>query len=389
MWRRPHVALPGRRGTGRLRALRVLVVAQQLRRAAPGGIGTYVRGLVAGLVADGGDTGAGVDADAGGLALSLLASRAPRAADPVAHLGPPVLTSPLPAPLLTRAWHAGLLRAPAGFDIVHAASFNAPRCASPLTIAVHDLAWRVVPDTFPDRGRRWHDAALSKAMRRATKLLVPSTVAADQLMSTGAGAAQVEVVDPMYGCDHLPPPDPEAATALLSDLGVTGPYLLSVGTLEPRKNLARLMEAYGRALPSFPEPWPLVVVGPRGWGDSPATGLPDGVLLAGAVPGPVLTALYAGARAVAYVPLHEGFGLPAVEAMSAGAPVVASPMPSTGGAALETDPLDVVSMAGALVEVATDERCRHDLIAAGRARAGRLTWAAAANRHLDLWSRLT
>lgn len=380
---RPGLAVPSGRRTGRLRALRVLVVAQQLRRAAPGGIGTYVRGLVAGL-AD--------DAAAGGAApapvVALLASRPPRGGDSLVGLGPPVLASPLPAPLLTRAWHAGVLGAPTGFDVVHAASFNAPRSAAPLTVAVHDLAWRVVPETFPRRGRRWHEAALDRAIHRATRLLVPSADAAEALVAAGAGAGQVEVVDPMYGCDHLPAPDPTAATEFLARRGVAGPYLLSVGTLEPRKNLGRLVQAYGRARPRLPDPWPLVIVGPKGWGDAIDSAPQAGVVLAGPVPGPVLSALYQATRAVAYVPLHEGYGLPAVEAMAAGAPVVATPMPSTGGAALEVDPLDVDAIAAALVEASTDERCRRQLVIAGEQRARRLTWAAAAARHVELWHRL-
>ena len=168
------------------------------------------------------------------------------------------------------------------------------------------------------------------------------------------------------GCDHLDPPDHEGAAALLARLGVPagGGYLLTVSTLEPRKNLPRLLDAYALALPRLPEPWPLVVVGPAGWG--PALPPRPVVLLAGHVDGGVLSALYGGARLVAYVPLREGWGLPAVEAMRCGMPVVATPMPSTGGAACEVPPADVEAIAEALVAVATDEALRARLVAAGR-----------------------
>jgi alpha-1,3-rhamnosyl/mannosyltransferase len=91
---------------------------------------------------------------------------------------------------------------------------------------------------------------------------------------------------------------------------------------------------------------------------------------------------------VAYVPLLEGYGLPAVEAMRAGVPVVASPMPSTAGAALEVDPLDPGAIAGGLVQAAADESARTALVTAGLARARDLTWEAAARRHTALWAGL-
>jgi len=98
-----------------------------------------------------------------------------------------------------------------------------------------------------------------------------------------------------------------------------------------------------------------------------------------------LTGLYASASLLAYVPLIEGFGLPPVEAMSVGTPVVASPLPSTGGAALEVDPHDTASIAAGLLQVATDEPTRTDLVAKGTARAAELSWTSIARRHRDVW----
>lgn len=354
----------------------MVLVAEQLRRPVPGGIGTYVRGLVKGLV----------DLGADAPAVTLWASRAlGRGPDPVARLGPTV-TSALPSAALVQAWDRGLAGFGGEADVVHAPSLaTPPRRGAPVAVTVHDLAWRRLPHAFPQRGRRWHDAALSRALGRASLFVTPSRGTADDLVAAGAPASRVEIVG--EGSDHLPPPDTHGAQALLTALGVDGPYLLSVSTLEPRKNLHRLVDAYAKARPLLPEPWPLLVVGPTGWGDGgPPRG--EGVVLTGWVEDGVLSALYGGARAVAYVPLLEGFGLPALEAMACGAPVVASPMPSAGDAALEVDPVDIGAVAAALVTAAGDETVRSCLIAAGRARARQLTWAATARTHVELWAGL-
>jgi glycosyltransferase involved in cell wall biosynthesis len=369
-------ALRGRAGC-RLRqgcrSLKVLLVAEQLRRRVPGGIGTYVRGLASGL----GALDAGPD-------VTLWASARRGADDPLTPLGK-VQTSALPGPLLTRAWDAGLAGAPSGFDVVHATSLAVPPArTTPVTVLVHDLAFRHVPEAYPRRGLRWHQAALRRAIDRARVLAAPSDATADDLVDAGAPPERVRVFRDPYGCDHLPPPDAAATTAFLQRLRIDGEYLLTVSTLEPRKNLRRLLAAYRDARPLLPEPWPLVVVGPSGWGE----GLPPetGVVLAGTVPPVVLAGLYGRARLVAYVPLLEGFGLPAVEAMYACAPVVASPMPSTGDAAYEVDPRDADAIADALVQVAGREGVRSQLVTAGVLRSSELTWEAAARRHVELWS---
>lgn len=351
------------------------MVADQLRRPVPGGIGTYVRGLVGGLTAT------------GRVELTLWAGRS-RGPDPLAQLGADhVHASHLPSRLLTRAWDRSWVRPPldAGIDVVHATSLAVPpRAGAPLSVMVHDLAWRHEPSAYPARGRRWHEAALGRAIDRADLLLTPSAASADDLLASGAPSWRVEVVE--QGCDHLPPPDPVATGEFLAQLGL-GPdrgYILTVSTLEPRKNLPRLIQAYSQARDRFDSDLTLLVVGPPGWG--PSIEPSPGVVLAGNITSALLSGLYAQAEVMVSVPLREGFGLPAAEAMRFGVPVVASPMPSTGGAAHEVDPLDIGAIADAMVAVAGDQDLRSQLVAAGHRRCAELTWERSALRHLELWN---
>ena len=356
--------------------MRVLVAVEQLRRGLADGISTYTRGLLLGLSRLGTDRPD----------ISLLASRPPGGPDPLHDFGLPVLASPLPGPLLTRAWDRGLWAAPHGFDLVHSVSQAMPPVrAGRGSLMVHDLAWREVPDTFPPRGRRWHEASLQRAIAAGHLLVVPSTRTADLLVADGVDATRVEVVP--HGCDHLAPVDDAATDRLLARVGITGPFLLTVSTLEPRKNLARLLQAYALARPQLPEPWPLLVVGAKGWGDALSGSVPHGAVLAGSVQGGALTGLYRRARCFAYVPLVEGFGLPPLEAMQECTPVVASPLPSTsaGDAVLEVDPFDVAAIAAGLIKASSDEPARSQLVTAGLDRAAELTWEACARRHVELW----
>jgi len=365
-------------------AISVSLAAEQLRRRVPGGIGTYSRGLLKGL---------GELPAAERPTLRLVASRPSVRPDPLEDLGYPVETSWLPGPLMTRAWDLGLTRTGRGSDIVHSVSLAAPVpfAGTSLVLTVHDVAWRSMPEAYPPRGRRWHEAALRRAGRRAAVVIVPSEATATALLAAGVGITEDRVVVVPEGADHLGQPDDPAAQALLERLCVQGPYLLTVSTLEPRKNLDRLVQAYVLIRPRLPEPWPLLVVGPSGWGPSGSAKGPKpvaGVVFAGAVGGGVLAAIYGGARCCAYVPIVEGFGLPVVEAMAQGTPVVSSPVPSSAGASLEVDPIDVSSIAEGLLAASSDEATRTGLVARGLERAASLRWVDAARAHVAVWQRV-
>lgn len=361
--------------------MKVELVVEQLRRSVPGGIGTYCRGLL------------------GGLArlqprphVRLHASRhTSGGVDPLTALGFPIAVSSLPGPVLTRLWDGGIplgYRALGRESVVHGTSFATPPVkTAPLVLMVHDVAWRYFPDAFPPHGRAWHERSLRRLCPLARALIVPSQLTADHLLDAGVGLEAERVVVVPEGLDHLPPPDEEGMRAVLRAAGVAvgAGFLLAAATLEPRKNLDRLVEAYLSVRSRLPEPWPLLLVGPAGWGRGVGDP-PLGVVATGAVPASVLSALYREARAVAYVPLLEGFGLPAGEALAAGAVVVATRgLPSCGDAAIAVDPTSTEEIAEALVTATTDETVRAERRQAGVLRAAALTWAEAARRHVAVW----
>jgi glycosyltransferase involved in cell wall biosynthesis len=356
----------------------VVLYVEQLRRRVPGGIGTTVRGLLRGLAAE-----------PAGQRPPIVAYASAGRRDLGVGLGSDPIelrTGMLPGRAATRLWSVGLGGPRGRFAVAHATSFAFPPVAAPLVATVHDLAWRHLPEAYTARGRRWHEAALRRVGARAAGFVVPSAAVADDLLASGLdlGERPVEVIP--WGADHLDAPDPLSCAALLARLGVDGPFLLTVSTIEPRKNLARLVEAFGVARPALGGHPQLVVVGPAGWGEAP-TGA-DGVVFAGAVSSATLAALYGAARAVAYVPLLEGFGLPVVEAMAAGAPIVASPVPAATDGVVLIDPRDPRSIADGIVTVWTDGTLRDELRRVGTAVAARHSWQSVAQRHLEVWNRL-
>jgi len=378
--------------------MRVIVVAEQLRRAVPGGIGTYTTGLLGGLAS------LRPPPD-----ISIVASPAPPGCIdplegfgfPVTAVGGPVLAglarsgrgSSLSSQVVARLWDRGWLQVGSGrrqaADLVHSVSLAVPPVdRAPLTVMVHDIAWRQTPESYPARGLAWHETALARVCRTAAAIAVPSRAVATDLARAAVDLDPGRITVIPEGCDHLPPPDHDAARAALDRLGVAGEYLLSVSTLEPRKNLHRLIEAYGRIRPQLPQPWPLVIVGPAGWG--PRLDRTTGVVFAGCVPGPVLSALYAAARVAVYVPLLEGFGLPAVEALAAGAPLlVSSGVPciaELAAPAVVVDPYSVEAISAGLAQLATDDARLAELSVAGPASVAGQRWSDVARSHVRWWA---
>jgi len=356
--------------------MKVGIVAEQLRQRIPGGIGTYATGLLRGLV----------ELDDDDLDVVAITSRTP-GDDPLVRLGVEVAASPLGHRAVVKLWDWGLGRPRGSFDVLHLTSMAGPLSTrGPVTtVMVHDLAWRTHPELTTSRGARWHEAGLKRATRVARALVTPSAEVAAMLVDDGVAPERVVVIG--EGSDHLPSPDPEAAQALLEEHQVTGPFLLTVSTLEPRKNLERLVEAHAAA--SVGGGVPLVIVGPAGWG--PDVVAPPGAVLVGAQSGAVLAALYERCAAFVYVPVTEGFGLPPLEALAHGASVIASStVPSVRGApdVVLVDPCEVDALASALV-TAMRETVSGEQRDRARGFAGLHRWRAVAEEHRALWERLS
>jgi glycosyltransferase involved in cell wall biosynthesis len=292
----------------------------------------------------------------------------------------------VPGRVATRTWvdlrwpglPAGLLGA---VDVVHATSAAIPPAGGrPLVVTVHDLGFRHYPEAYPAAGRRFHERSAAIAVTEAARVLVPSAATGRDLTDQYGLESGRVVVTPLGA--ELPPYDPAAARRLLAELGVAGPFLLAVGTLEPRKNLPRLLAAFASAADELPDHH-LVVAGPVGWGPALRPTYDSvRVKLAGPVDDAMLHGLYAMADGLAYPSLYEGFGLPVVEAMLHGTPVLTSDRSSlpevAGDAALLVDPLDEGAIAKGLVRLVDDAALRARLARAGRARAAHFTWPATA-----------
>jgi glycosyltransferase involved in cell wall biosynthesis len=269
--------------------------------------------------------------------------------------------------------------------------------APPAAIFVHDLAFRVRPKEVPWQQRVYMGTILGPALRNAAAVLTPSESARRDLLDhyrIQGLESKVEVI-----AEGLPPAVPAGP---LPD-GLQPGFILAVGTVEPRKNYPRLLEAYrqmrGRSLPFIINGRPgvpeLVIAGRPGWayGDTlQRIAAEPGVRYLGHVDEPTLTALYESASVLAFPSLYEGFGLPLLEAMSRGVPAVvgaAGALPELAlGSAISVKPDDVNAIAGALERLLSDEKLRSKLGEEGKRRAESYTWDRAAKQTLAVLRRI-
>ncbi|SDN43891.1 glycosyltransferase family 4 protein [Allokutzneria albata] len=355
----------------------LVVVAEQVLAPVPGGTARYTRELVRALAAT---------APAGWEVSTVVA----RHADPSAAIipganGPRVLS--LPRRALTAAWERGLPLWPGG-DSLHAPTPLAPARAKrgrSLVVTVHDTVPWTHPETLTRRGVSWHRRMITRAVERADAVVVPTAAVAADLSLHAPGSTRVEVIGEGVPAS-LREPSESIREAVVRRLAVPRRYLLAVGTVEPRKGLDVLIKALAEdVVPDVP----LLVVGAQGWGKvdlaalARAAGLDAGrVRQLGAVTDVDLGVLLHGAAALVAPSQAEGFGLPVLEAMAAGVPVVHSDAPAlvevAGGAGISVPRNDATALARALRTVLTDAEHAAAMVDAGRLRARDHTWENAA-----------
>jgi alpha-1,3-rhamnosyl/mannosyltransferase len=266
----------------------------------------------------------------------------------------------------------------------------------PVVITVHDFSWFRYPDTHPPDRVRWLERGLPQALARAAAILVDSDFVRAEVVAT-FGVAPERVRTAYLGVpgDYRPRSAEETAATLRELDLVHGSYLLTVGTIEPRKNIAHALEAYAGLPAEMRERYPLVVAGAHGWRASALVNRlhqlaeRGQIRFLGHVPGAALPDLYAGAALFVFPSLYEGFGLPPLEAMASGIPVIVSDRASlpevVGAAGVTIDPEQPESTSTTMAALLEDPARRAAMAMRGCARAAGFTWDACATVVCDAY----
>lgn len=284
-------------------------------------------------------------------------------------------------------WEQFYLPAASGNRLLWSPNNTGPLAVSRQICTMHDIIPVEHPEWFNTRFAAWYKYLLPRLCHRVRHLIAVSQFTKDRLVERfGVNADNITVVWNGVDSQFRPRTTDEIAEVRLA-LGIESPrYLLSLGSLEPRKNLPRLLAAWSRLKAELPADLSLVVTGSKGaplvFKDSGISRIPDGVHFTGYARQEHLPALYSGALALVYPSLYEGFGLPPLEAMACGTPVITSNTTSlpeiTAGAALLVDPLNEDDIAAAILRMVREEDLRRSLSARSLAHASRWTWDAAA-----------
>jgi glycosyltransferase involved in cell wall biosynthesis len=355
-----------------------------------GGFGRYVQELVSALLA--------VETDNEYVAFYNRPTDAQVDAplDCLAHL-----TTNLPAKpwrmsaMLAHATHIPQDRLLPGIDVFHATDNVLPRLSRVRSVfALHDLIFRFYPETHSPLNRCFLTLMMPRFLHAADAVIATSDCTRkDAVRLYGLDEAKVRVIWAAVS-SSFHPRAPEDISVVRTKHGLPDSFILSVGTLEPRKNLTSLLEAY-RALKNEGSDCKLVIVGKKGWLYEGffvrlrELGLEQDVVFPGFVPDDDLPALYSAAHLLAFPSLYEGFGFPVLEAMACGVPVVTSNTSSlpevAGEAALLVDPKSVEELAAAMRRLLDDTALRAEMRARGLKRASRFTWEETARRTAEVY----
>jgi glycosyltransferase involved in cell wall biosynthesis len=293
-------------------------------------------------------------------------------------------------PLLVRRYSIDVLHSP-----VHVLPAACP-CRSVVTI--HDLSAFRFPQAFPPIQRRYLQLFTKRSARKADAVVaISESTRRDVIEMLGVSPDRVSVV--LNGVDPSYRPAAEADRQRAADLYGIGPNdVLYLGTLEPRKNIPALITAFSRATKHLPADVRLIVAGARGWMyDSifklaEDLGLVERVRFVGYIPAEDHAALYSAAAVFVYPSLYEGFGLPPLEAMACGTPVIASNASSlpevVGDAGLLVDPRDTDALGDAMIRLLGDSGLRAELRERGLERAAQFSWESSARRTLDVYEQV-